>query len=183
MWPWGHAAVGYLLYTSYCRARGRRPRGLPVVALAVGTQFPDLIDKPFAWTFAVLPSGRSLGHSVLFLALVVVVLWYLTSVEHDPLVGAFAIGSFAHLFGDALYPAIAGDFVYTRFLVWPLLPVIKYETGQSFLAHLTAIELTPTFGFELLLVVLATAVWYADGMPGLGRLRSRPSETASVNRK
>ena len=39
-----------------------------MLALAIGTQLPDLIDKPLTYQFAVLPSGRSLGHSLFFAA-------------------------------------------------------------------------------------------------------------------
>ncbi len=36
MWPWGHLAVAYLVYTVYSHRRdGRPPRALPVIALAV----------------------------------------------------------------------------------------------------------------------------------------------------
>ena len=37
MWPWGHAAAGYLLYTVWCRGRyGRQPLAPATLALAVG---------------------------------------------------------------------------------------------------------------------------------------------------
>lgn len=69
MWPWEHLAVGYIGYSLSVRLAGRGvPRPRPVVALAVGTQFPDLVDKPLSWTLGVLPSGHSLAHS-LFAAL------------------------------------------------------------------------------------------------------------------
>ena len=60
MLPWGHLAVGYLAYSLAVRVRsGGPPAGLAVAALAVGTQFPDLIDKPLVSWVSVLPSGRS----------------------------------------------------------------------------------------------------------------------------
>lgn len=70
MWPWGHAAVGYLLYRVLGRTSGRTggdgpPSGPAVVALGVGTQFPDLVDKPLSWSFDLLPAGRTLAHSAL----------------------------------------------------------------------------------------------------------------------
>jgi hypothetical protein len=49
MWPWGHLAVGYLLSAGAAYLRDHSsPRGLAVVALAAGTQLPDLLDKPLA---------------------------------------------------------------------------------------------------------------------------------------
>jgi len=68
MWPWGHLAVGYLLWSVLVRDRRfRPPTGAETLLLAVGTQFPDAVDKPLAWSLGVLPNGRSLAHSV-FLA-------------------------------------------------------------------------------------------------------------------
>lgn len=58
MWPWGHAAIGYLLFSMDTRLRyGRRPGGPATILLFFGTQFPDLVDKPLAWTLPLLPSG------------------------------------------------------------------------------------------------------------------------------
>ena len=63
MWPWDHLAFGYVWYTLASRGwDGRPPSNAAAIALAVGTQFPDLVDKPLAWWLDVLPAGRSLGH-------------------------------------------------------------------------------------------------------------------------
>ena len=65
MWPWGHLAVGYLVYSGLSRWRfGRLPGSVATLAVALGTQLPDLVDKPLAWTVNVLASGRSLAHSL-----------------------------------------------------------------------------------------------------------------------
>ncbi|PSQ27664.1 hypothetical protein BRD03_05435 [Halobacteriales archaeon QS_9_68_17] len=72
MWPWGHLAVGYLLYAaSSRRQRARPPDGAETILIAFGTQFPDLGDKPLAWTVSVLPNGRSLAHSAFVAAAVI----------------------------------------------------------------------------------------------------------------
>ena len=56
MWPWGHLAVAYLCYVLSIKLRGDGEQTLlTLVAVAVGSQFPDLIDKPFAWSVAILP--------------------------------------------------------------------------------------------------------------------------------
>ena len=73
MFPWEHAAVAYLLYAGYARWHdGTAPGGWAVLVVLVASQLPDLIDKPLAWQFGLLPSGRSLAHSV-FVAVPVVV--------------------------------------------------------------------------------------------------------------
>ncbi|WP_299266420.1 metal-dependent hydrolase [Halorientalis sp.] len=171
MWPWGHAAVGYLLYTAYRRSRfDLRPNGVAVVALAVGTQLPDLIDKPLAWQFAILPNGRSFGHSLLIAAALLLALWLVArrlSARESGV--AFGIGYLGHLFGDALYPALAGEFYDIGFLGWPLIPAIEYELATGgFLDNLFALDLGPLALFELGLTVVAVALWYRHGVPGLG---------------
>jgi membrane-bound metal-dependent hydrolase YbcI (DUF457 family) len=171
MWPWGHAAVGYLAYTLLRRRVGERPAGLAVIALAVGTQFPDLVDKPLGWTLGVLPGGRSLAHSLLTLAVVASVVLALARRYRRPAVGwAFVVGAVLHLAGDALYPALGGNVGDTTFLLWPLLPMPEPEIAQSFSAHAAVLEPGPTFGFELLLAVAALVAWHDDGHPGPGTL-------------
>ena len=60
MWPWGHLALGYLLHSPLARARfGRPPTDRATLLLVIGTQLPDLVDKPLAWWLGVLPAGRS----------------------------------------------------------------------------------------------------------------------------
>lgn len=173
MWPWGHLAVGYLAYSLYTRTRTTQPpEDAPTLALAVGTQFPDLIDKPLAWTVGLLPNGRSLAHSVLTALLVIAALKVLAHRRaRSVLANAFAIGYLSHLGADALHPLVERDLLSVAFLAWPIVPAIEYDTDKSFLAHLHSIEFTPFFTFELGLVVLTLLVWIRDGAPGLVAIR------------
>ena len=174
MWPWGHAAVGYLVYHIYCRyQRGERPQGLPVIVLALGTQYPDLVDKPLAWTVDILPNGRSLGHSLLAVGVALTIIWYVAShFERKSLAAAFGTGVLTHLFGDALYPLVQGEFYFLGFLGWPLVPPVEYAGTQSILGHFQSIEPTSTVVFEFVLVLSAVVVWYYDSMPGVRTLFS-----------
>jgi len=187
MWPWGHLAVGYLCYSLLARATDRRVSAFAVVAVAVGTQFPDLIDKPLAWTLTVLPNGRSLAHSLLTAALVGFVLLLIArkidartieraigtdggttlapSAVH--LVGAFLLGYVSHLISDGLHSIVTGQFQYLAYLAWPVLPPIQYDGPKSFVGHFAAMELTPFLALEFLLVGVAAVAWYFDGLPGL----------------
>ncbi|WP_284033485.1 metal-dependent hydrolase [Halobaculum lipolyticum] len=93
MLPWTHAAFGYLLLLAVVLLLGRRFSRAELLAVLVGTQLADVIDKPLAWWFDVVPSGRSLGHSLLFVvplcAVVVAITWY----RRHPEVGvAFGVG-------------------------------------------------------------------------------------------
>jgi len=174
MWPWGHLAAGYLLYSAYTRLRtGESPADVPALVALFGTQLPDLIDKPLAWSLSVLPTGRSLAHSLVVAAPVLAVVWFLTARrDARPLAAALGVGWVSHSFTDALYPLLAGKFDEVTFLAWPLLPLPAYEVDGSFAAHFALISPSPTFLFELLLVVLASVAWHADGHPGLATVRS-----------
>jgi len=173
MWPWGHLAAGYLIYSLAARLAGRRPRDGPVLVAAFATQVPDLVDKPLAWTLSVLPTGRSLGHSLVVAALLLPVVWWVSDrYDAGPLGGAFALGYLSHLVTDALYPVLELDFYHARFLAWPLVPPPAYDVEQSFVAHLLLVEPSPTFLFELTLIALASVAWHVDDHPGLTTVRS-----------
>ncbi|WP_324759614.1 metal-dependent hydrolase [Haloarcula sp. GH36] len=173
MWPWGHAAVGYIAYSLYVRRDGRRPTAVAVVALAIGTQFPDLVDKPLGWTLGILPGGRTLAHSLLTFAVVgVAVLYVARHYRQRPLGVAFLIGYLSHTLSDGLYAAIDGEFADLTYLLWPVLPMPEYETEQSFLAHFQNLALDSTVTFEFGLVALAAILWILDGYPMLSAFRT-----------
>jgi membrane-bound metal-dependent hydrolase YbcI (DUF457 family) len=180
MLPWGHAAVGYLSYRLYTRLRYReRPREAAVVALAVGTQFPDLVDKPLAWTFGILPSGRSLAHSLLLLGIVVGVLYWFTrrSGRSGTELTALAVGWSSHLLADG-YSILFGEPTCLDYLVWPFRGTCPYEeTNRSIIGHMLGLETGDGLWFGLGLTLVATAVWLHDGAPGLRWVRDRIVET------
>ncbi|WP_168191190.1 metal-dependent hydrolase [Haloprofundus sp. MHR1] len=171
MWPWGHAALGYLLYRLLTWQREWRLSDGPVIALAIGTQFPDLIDKPLAWTFGVIPSGRSLTHSLISAAIILTVVLYITRRSSRKSLGiGFAVGYLSHLLGDALSPLLELDVVFLRFLLWPLYPPPPYESDSSFLVHFLNMEMDSFFMFELAIFFLGVVVWVYDGYPGLQKV-------------
>lgn len=167
MWPWGHLAVAYLTLASVESHRNREPAMLVTAIALAGSQFPDLIDKPLAWSLGVLPVGRSLAHSVVVLAPLIAIVAILVGHRHRRLVTAGAIGIGSHLLADGLGPVLARDLDGLRYLAWPLVDPPTYAVDQSFLAHLLALELTPLFALEGLLVVAALAVWAIDRREGL----------------
>lgn len=177
--------MAYLVYSLYSRVRrGHRPTAATALVVAAASQVPDLVDKPFAWTLSVLPTGRSLAHSLLVVGPLVTLLYTVArarergdrpaSEGETPLAVAFGVGSLVHLFGDALYPLLDGNVRHVGFLLWPAVPPVEYEVEQSFLAHFALIDLSPEFYFELLLVALAVVVWRADGYPGLATVLAWP---------
>lgn len=173
MWPWGHAAAAYLLYSAWCHARdGRPPEAIPLLALGLGSQIPDLIDKPLAWWFAVLPTGRSLGHSLLVAVPILLVLWWV--IESRESVLALGFGWISHALGDAVPSIAAGDWSYASFLLWPLLSIPPPGIEQSVSAHVREIEPTARFLAELLLVAAALYAWRRDGYPGRASRETAP---------
>ncbi|WP_349253435.1 metal-dependent hydrolase [Halobacterium salinarum] len=181
MWPWGHLAVGYLGYVVWSTARKERQQPLAVIAAIIGSQFPDLIDKPLAWTVPLLPSGRSLAHSLFTATLVVTSLYYAAKrFNRKNAAAAFGIGYGTHIIGDlgprVIIGLLEGDLTqlkWTTYLFWPLLPAPPYANDASFTNHLTAISLDSYVLAQLGLALAAAIVWFRSGKPGLGFLQQR----------
>lgn len=168
MWPWGHLAFAYLLHSAFVHLWYRRRPAWPGVALAaLGSQVPDLIDKPLAWTLNVLPSGRSLGHSVLVGTLIVVVAVALCR-RYGLRGWPFALGYYSHLLGDSIRPLLDGRFHDLAFLLWPFFEI---ETGSGpsvgIVQYLLNARLEGTVLVELGLASVVFVWWLLDGAPGV----------------
>lgn len=172
MWPLGHVAIAYLLYVGSTRLRslGRVTAG-PALAVCLGGLFPDLVDKPLSWGLGVLPTGRSLAHSLLVLVPLCLLVYAASNRRGDGEDGlAFAVGALVHPLVDAL-PALwsSSDLA---FLLWPYLPVEPYETGTPNPLEMLWGALTQAYFLaEFVLFVAALLVWRADRYPGLATLR------------
>jgi hypothetical protein len=184
--------VGYLLYSTVFRLRrGRSPTGAEAAVLAVGTQFPDLVDKPLSWSLGLLPAGRSLAHSLLAVAAVSVVVRFATRRFDRPTLSfAFSLGYLTHPLVDGFKPLLAGDFQYVAYLFWPLfgyrLPhytgfrIVIFEPLEPLLGlEPTDLNMTLYFAVQAALFAAAFAVWLVDGapfpaLPGRERRRSEP---------
>lgn len=142
MWPWEHAVVGYLAFTILSLGVRRRPPSTPeAVVVAIGTQLPDLVDKPLGWTLGVLPGGRTLGHSlVTFVVLGAVVGVVTRRLGRQSLALPLLVGYLVGILTDLPMAVLHGDVSRATFLVWPLRPSPHYPLEQSFLAHLGQLE-------------------------------------------
>ncbi|WP_254820947.1 metal-dependent hydrolase [Haloglomus halophilum] len=181
MWPWGHLALGYLLYSPAVRLLRRRgPAAAGALALALGTQFPDLLDKPLAWVLGVTSQGYTVGHSV-FVAVPLAVLVVSLAARHDRTEAglAFAVGHLSHLLGDVLFAvALRNPYTIERVL-WPVanLPAggQRAVTGRvlEYAAEWVAYLLATDQGWFVALYVGtllgAFCLWLLDGVPGLPR--------------
>ncbi|WP_226005466.1 metal-dependent hydrolase [Natrinema salinisoli] len=170
MWPWGHLAVAYLFYTISIRQRfDRPPSTLPAIALAVGSQIPDLIDKPLAWNFGVLPGGRTLAHSLFVVALLApAVLLVSDRLRHRAIGVGFLVGYGSHLLADIPPAVLSGEFAHAAYLLWP---VLEQPPEEPVAGILDAILHYYTLGayewVQFGLFAVAVLAWYRDGMPGL----------------
>lgn len=136
MLPLGHLAFAYLWYVAYATVGTHRlPTRLALVPLAIGSQFPDLIDKPLAY-LEIIRYGRSLAHSLFTFTLCSLAIWLVTArlrgrwtAESIPerlrtvTPAAFALGYASHLLGDTYRFFLTGDWWAARFLVYPLASV------------------------------------------------------------
>ena len=78
MFPIEHFIVAVVPVIAYVLVRDRRPPPLRLLGIVfVGSQLSDLIDKPLAHQFQLLPSGRLFVHSLPFaIPIACLVGWY-----------------------------------------------------------------------------------------------------------
>jgi len=182
MWPWEHAAVGYLLYSLGLRTLGRRPPSDDdAIVLLVGTQLPDLVDKPLSWGFEVFPSGYAMAHSV-FVAVPAGLLALIVAARAGRRrVGvAFTVGYWSHLAADVLVLFRQGRSPSIERVLWPMAESAPYETDHGlrrglvylgdFVADLAAMDATSVLLLYVLLPLTTLAVWLFDSTPGLATI-------------
>lgn len=179
MWPPGHVAVAYILYWI---SRRRQRAGDVVVPPSVGSLFalfvgavgPDLVDKPLSWYLGILPTGRSLAHSlVTIVPVAVVVLLVARRYDRGNWGIAFVIGAISHVFLDAVSVLWDPESSAT-FLLWPILPVEPYPEGPPTILGLLSESITdPYFLTEFAFLAIALFLWRRDGYPGLELLSRR----------
>ena len=183
MWPWDHLAVGYLVVSLWRRWRsGRPPREAEAVAVVVGSQLPDLVDKPLGWGTTLLPSGHSLAHS-LPVAIPTSIAVYLIARRFDrgDVGSSFALAYLSHLPADVFYPMVLGRSPNFAFLFWPFVDIESSGTValagrvvELFVQFLEFLETPEGIAFlfvEVALMLLTLLVWRRDGWPGLGVVR------------
>jgi hypothetical protein len=190
MWPWGHAAFGYVLLSLGSRAVGRGPPGgLATVVLLLATQLPDAVDKTLAWGLGLFPAGYSVAHSV-FVAVPLGAAGLALAVRRRrPEVGvALVVGWWSHLAGDVAVAVASGYRTDVERVLWPVVTLPGYAVERGLIertGHYFAVfvrELSAGQQFTLLAVyfgpfLLAVCLWLVDGAPGvagpLRRLRRR----------
>jgi membrane-bound metal-dependent hydrolase YbcI (DUF457 family) len=160
MWPLGHLGVAYILLTLSARyTRESPPTRRTTVFLAFGSLLPDLIDKPLAWGFDLVPNGRSLAHSLLLLVPLCLLVGLLAHRYNRREYGvAVAIGALSHPFLDAL-PVLWNGEESATFLLWPVLSVQRYVGAPNLLELLRETAPTPYFQSEFVFFAIALVLW------------------------
>lgn len=157
--PLNHFLGAFLPLTVYTLVRYRRPpTGTAILVLLFATQLPDLVDKPLAWTFGILPSGRMLAHSLVLAVPIVTALVYVAHRQgYGALGSVFAFGYLSHLVAD-FYPALflGRDYYFFPNMFWPLMAA-NPDSEPSFAANLPeiGIPLLVSAGFLALVFVYA----------------------------
>jgi len=134
--PIEHFIIAFLPAVGYVLVRDLSlPASGLVFAVFVGSQFPDLIDKPLAHYFGLLPSGRVFMHSLPFaLPVGICVLAYGVWTNRPRLAGGFVLAQLLHLYADNRGPLRAGSI--PSDLLWPFVapqprPAVPYWAGPD----------------------------------------------------
>jgi membrane-bound metal-dependent hydrolase YbcI (DUF457 family) len=146
MEPINHVLFALIPVLAYSVLRYRRLPGGAIVLVAVfAGLFADLVDKPLAWTFGVIPSGRVFTHSILIATpLLVGVLLVAWRSNRLPYGAVFAWGHLSHIAGD-FYPILTRgtDYYWYPNFFWPYMDA-NPDRNPGFGNHL------PAFGFDMI---------------------------------
>lgn len=170
MYPSEHFIVAFLPVLAYVVVRDRRrPAARFVGVVFVGSQFPDLIDKPLAHQFGLLPSGRVFMHSLpVALPVAFVVASYGWKTDRIRPSVAFVFAYLLHLLADNYRRLLRPNPEISPDLLWPFVDPVP----RSAVPHWAGTEginvlLWTLFSVVLLGVVLS--VMLADIRRHIGR--------------
>jgi len=133
MFPVEHFLVAAIPTGAYLLLQDRRlPRIEALFVIGVGSQFPDLIDKPLAHLFLLLPNGRVGAHSLPFaiplMTLALYVAWKLNRWRAG---GVFVFAYATHLVADYYIVLVRPDPTFPVGLLWPLVPPLPARLEPS----------------------------------------------------
>ena len=144
----------------------RLPAPSVVGAAVLGSQFPDLIDKPLALQFEIIPTGRVFMHSVpIAVPFLVAVGVYGWRTDRLPLAITFAFAHLTHLVADTYQTLLGPDPSLSPDLLWPFVDPIA-RPGIPHWAGPDGINIHLWTGWSML--VLMWAGWWltTDGDEG-----------------
>lgn len=124
----------------------------------IGSQFPDLIDKPLAHQFGVIPSGRVFIHSLPFaIPIAACVIAYGWQTDRPRVAGVFVVAYLLHLLGDTHQVLRTGQI--PADLLWPFVaaqsrPEVPFWAGVDGVN----VRLWTAFSVAVLVVTLGVVV-------------------------
>jgi len=160
--PIEHFVVAVVPVVGYVVVRDREFPGAWLVLVAfLGSQFPDLVDKPLAHVLFVLPSGRVFMHSLPFaVPLSLLVIGYARQTGRLRTGGVFVFAYVSHLAADN-YRALTGAGAHVPAdLLWPFVPPtprppVPYWAGpNSINLHLWSLFSVATLALVAYVLVL-----------------------------
>lgn len=161
MFPHEHLIVALLPVGVYIAVRDRRlPTPAIGVVTAIGSQFPDLVDKPLAHQFGLLPSGRVFMHSLPFaLPIAILILVYGWQTARLRLAGAFVSAYLLHLLGDTYRVLLVGRV--PADLLWPFVAA-QPRPGVPFWAGVNAINVRLWTAFSAMVLTVTLVMLGRD---------------------
>nr|WP_276296139.1 metal-dependent hydrolase [Halomicroarcula sp. ZS-22-S1] len=173
MFPHEHFIVAALPVFAYVAVRdGSLPDRRLVAVVFVGSQFPDLIDKPLAHQLQVLPSGRVFMHSLPFavpIAVGVAIYGWKTGRLRAGV--AFGVAYVSHLIGDNHESLLAANPTVPSDLLWPFVPAVT-RPAIPFWAGPNSINVALWTTFS---VVVLVSLGYGLALDVAEQLRSNSS--------
>jgi len=125
--PLEHFLLAFIPVWVYVFLHGRGNPSLRLVAIVfVGSQFPDLVDKPLAHAFFLIPSGRVFMHSLPFaIPLVLLVGIYGWKTSRTRTAFAFNYAFLSHLVADHQQALIKSNPEIPPDLLWPFVTPVS----------------------------------------------------------
>ena len=116
MYVFFHLLVGLIL--GLILNRIRKEKWLIPVCMFTSI-LPDLIDKPLAFIYTELNSGRTVSHTLLFLGVLTIITGIILYKNHKPLIWGIGLSVFLHQIADSMWNLPTTWFfpIYGRFLL------------------------------------------------------------------
>jgi membrane-bound metal-dependent hydrolase YbcI (DUF457 family) len=120
MLPVEHFIVALLPILAYGLLRDRSLPSTRLLAVVfLGSQFPDLVDKPLAHQFGLIPSGRVFMHSLPFAIPVLTAIGYYSWKTGRKRLSSGFVAYLSHLLADNYLPLLDPVPTVSPDLLWP----------------------------------------------------------------
>lgn len=163
MFPIEHFFVAFFPVLMYVLVIDRRLPRVRLAAVAfIGSQFPDLVDKPLAYQFGLIPSGRVFVHSLpIALPFLIGIIIYGWKTERNRLSVGFAFAYVSHLVADNYGPLFGPHPRIRPDLLWPFADPVSRPDVPSW-AGVGGIYTTLWTGISLLILFITGIIVLVD---------------------